>query len=384
MNILIIPHVPSTISKIPGRSDFFIENLKARNQVHFLTWDMPYPFTFENIKNFKRLRESFTLELEENLILHHVSRPLIFPPFNKNAVTSQLTDIIREYDIDVVLSESFIWDIIPPFDYVPVIYDLVDDHIASFENASLSMRFMSKFLRIERAVIHQIENSEHTFFVSSVLKDRYGGLAGNSSVLPNGVDFNRFKAANPDEYIEKFQLEDYDHILGYVGYFGKWSNLYKTVANLYEFLEKNNGVLIIAGNGPDVEYCKRTMEDKGRLIFTGMVEYQKIPSLIKAFDIGLLPFKKCPFTDAASPIKYFEYSAAGLKVVSSNLEEVKRINFNNTIFFNDIKDIGDAVEKAMDMDFNKSKLIKSVKKYDWSILSRKVEIISRKLGEVSL
>lgn len=379
MNILIIPHVPPTISKVPGRFDFFIENLKNRNQVHLLAWDMPYPFTFESIKNFKRLKENFTLEVEKNLTLHHVSRPLIFPPFNKNAVTSQLADIIREYNIDVILSESFIWDIIPPFDYVPVIYDLVDDHMASFENASLSMRFMSKFLRIERAVIHQIENSEHTFFVSSVLRERYGEISRDSSVLPNGVDLNRFKVANPDEYIEKFDLEDYDHVLGYVGYFGKWSNLYETVANLHEFLEKNNGVLIIAGNGPDVEYCKRTMEDKKRLIFMGMVEYQKIPSLIKTFDIGLLPFKKCPFTDAASPIKYFEYSAAGLKVVSSPLEEVKRINFNNTIFFNDIKNIGNAIEKAIDTNLNKSRLIRSVKKYDWSILSKKIEIISRKL-----
>jgi len=207
------------------------------------------------------------------------------------------------------------------------------------------------------------------------LKDKYGRISKSSSVLPNGVDLDKFKNANPDKYIQKLSLENYDCILGYVSYFGEWSNLYKTVVNLYGFLEKNNGAIIIAGSGPELEYCKKKLRNKKRLIFTEMVEYQEIPALMKTFDIGLLSFKKCPLTDAASPIKYFEYSAAGLKIVSSPLEELKRMKFNNTIFFDDIKNIGNAAEKAMNMDFNKSKLRRSIKEYDWSILSRKVESI---------
>lgn len=373
MDILVIPHVPRTISGVPGRFDFLVENLKNKNHVHILSWDMPYPF--QNIKNIKEIRERFTKEIERNVTFHHIARPLIFPPFNRNAVSSQIIEIIKEYDIDIIFSESFIWDVVPPVNYVPIIYDLVDDHVASFKNVPLSKKFMSKFLRIERAIVHQIENSDHTFFVSSVLKDKYGRISKSSSVLPNGVDLDRFKNANPDEYIQKLSLENYDCILGYVGYFGEWSNLYKTVVNLYGFLEKNNGAIIIVGSGPEVEYCKKKLRNKKRLIFMGMVEYQEIPALMKTFDIGLLPFKKCPFTDAASPIKYFEYSAAGLKIVSSPLEELKRINFNNTIFFDDIKNIGNAAEKAMNMDFNKSRLRRSIKEYDWSTLSRKVESI---------
>lgn len=108
---------------------------------------------------------------------------------------------------------------------------------------------------------------------------------------------------------------------------------------------------------------------------TGMVEHQHIPSLMKTFDVGLLPFRKYPFTDAASPIKYFEYSAAGLKVVSSPLEEVRRIEFGNTVFFDDIKDIRNAVEMAIEIDCDKSALMRSVKLYDWSRLSNSLENI---------
>lgn len=117
--------------------------------------------------------------------------------------------------------------------------------------------------------------------------------------------------AKPDRFIDKFNLDNYDYVLGYVSYFGEWSNLYETVSNLIPFLEEKNSVIIIAGVGPEVDKLRKIGSD--RVILTGMVEHQHIPSLMKTFDVGLLPFRKYPFTDAASPIKYFEYSAAGLK-----------------------------------------------------------------------
>lgn len=373
MNILIIPHVPNTVCSIPGRSDFFIENLKKNNNIHVLSWDMPYPITLNRIKNFGNIIKRYMIELENNLTIHHLSRPFIFPPLNRGPVNSQIKSIIEDNSIDVILSEAFIWDTVPPFDEVPVIYDLVDDHIDSYEYVPPFMQFMSKFLRIKDAVIKQIENADHTIFVSSVLRDKYKHLAKSSSVLPNGVTIDKFKVADPQLYVEKFNLDKYDHVLGYVSYFGEWSNLYETVNNLLSFLEEKNSALIIAGIGPEIEKLQKI--DCDRVILTGMVEHNEIPSLMKSFDIGLLPFKKYLFTDAASPIKYFEYSAAGLKVVSSPLEEVKNIDFGNTAFFDDIRNIRSAVEIATRMDLDTSNLMRCVRQYDWSKLSSRLEDI---------
>ncbi|MFB2623663.1 glycosyltransferase [Methanothermobacter marburgensis] len=370
MNILIIPH--SIWTGMPGRFDCFINRLKKRNHVHVLSWDMPYPLNFENLKNFRMACRKFRRKIEKNVMVHHVSRPLVFPPFNRNIVGKQIKDIIREYDIDVIFSESFLWDFVPPFDEVPVIYDMVDDHMAFFRNSSISGKFMSKFSRVEGAVIDQLRNADHTFFVSSVLKERYGDMTEYSSVLSNGVDLELFNGAEPTKYAAKLSLDNYDCILGYVGYFGEWSNLFESVINLRNFLEKYNAAIIIAGMGPDVERLKSTLKSE-RLIFTGMMKPESIPSLLKTLDIGLLPFKKSPYTDAASPIKYFEYAAAGLKVVSSNLEEVKRIKFVNTVFFEDINSIENAAKEALNMDFNKSELKKSLRPYDWGRLSKQLE-----------
>lgn len=373
MNILIIPHVPHTVCNIPGRSNFFIENLKKNNEIHVLSWDMPYPLTFNRIRNFSSIIKNYTTSIEDNIFVHHVGRTFILPPLNRGVVNAQIRDIIDKNSIDVIFSESFIWDLVPPFDEVPVIYDLVDDHVDSYKNVPLMMRFMSKFLRIEDSIGEQIEKADHTVFVSSVLRDKYKNLSKEASVLPNGVEINKFRMAKPDRFIDKFNLDNYDYVLGYVSYFGEWSNLYETVSNLIPFLEEKNSVIIIAGVGPEVDKLRKIGSD--RVILTGMVEHQHISSLMKTFDVGLLPFRKYPFTDAASPIKYFEYSAAGLKVVSSPLEEVRRIEFGNTVFFDDIKDIRNAVEMAIEIDCDKSALMRSVKLYDWSRLSNSLENI---------
>lgn len=369
MKIIIIPH--SVWTNIPTRAEYFINHLKKDHEVHLITWTMPYPLKFETIsKNLLKSREKFTQEVDKNLFVHHVSRPWILPPFNNSSFKKQLKEIIDEYDIDVIFSESFIFDFVPSFENIPVFYDMVDDHLSFFKNAPASQKIVGKFGRVNKATIDQLKNSDKTFFVSSVLEDDYKSLCKKSVVLPNGVDLKKYKNTHQDKYIDKYGLEEYDVVLGYVGYFGEWSNLYRTVININKFLKEQNGAIIIVGIGPEVDFLKKNFKENNRLIFTGMISPDEIPSVTKTFDIGLLPFKKCKYTDAASPIKYFEYAAANIKTVSSDLEEVKRINFNNSFFFENIENISVSLLKSMDSNFDAKQLKKSVKEFDWNILAK--------------
>lgn len=366
MNILMIPH--SIWAKIPGRFDYFKEYFKQKNEVHIITWDMPYPLTFNSINKIKATRDKFTHKIERNVILHHLSMPFIIPPFNHRAVRAQILEIVNEYQIDVIISQSFFWDLIPPFGEVPVIYDMVDDHLSFFHNARFPENLTGRMGRVKDATILQLENSDHTTFVSSVLQDRYKEKCNSSSLLPNGVFLEKYR--KQDQEYSDLQLDKYDHVVGYVGYFGEWSNLFETVLNVQKFLDENNGVLIVAGIGPEIERVKKELYNLDRVIFTGLLDVNQIPALINTFDMALLPFKKNPYTDGASPIKFFEYSAAGLPVVSSKLEEVVRMDFNNAIFYDDIKDIGSALGKAKDFEFDKKRLEDKLKNYDWQKLGK--------------
>lgn len=57
--------------------------------------------------------------------------------------------------------------------------------------------------------------------------------------------------------------------------------------------------------------------------FLGRREYAEIPCYLKAFDVGLVPFRITERTLHANPVKLREYLAAGLPVVSVPLPEVE-------------------------------------------------------------
>lgn len=58
--------------------------------------------------------------------------------------------------------------------------------------------------------------------------------------------------------------------------------------------------------------------------FLGEYPHEKIPLVLKGFDIGLLPYLDNPFFHFLNPLKFYEMAAAGLPSVSSNIEELKK------------------------------------------------------------
>ncbi|HXO19520.1 MAG TPA: glycosyltransferase, partial [Thermoanaerobaculia bacterium] len=59
--------------------------------------------------------------------------------------------------------------------------------------------------------------------------------------------------------------------------------------------------------------------------FLGELAYADLPRVASAFDVGILPFKVTPLTEAADPVKVYEMLAAGLPVVAVDLPELRRL-----------------------------------------------------------
>jgi glycosyltransferase involved in cell wall biosynthesis len=53
--------------------------------------------------------------------------------------------------------------------------------------------------------------------------------------------------------------------------------------------------------------------------------YAALPSYLVGMDVGLIPFKRNPVTYHADPIKAYEYLAAGLPVVATELPALRRL-----------------------------------------------------------
>ena len=66
------------------------------------------------------------------------------------------------------------------------------------------------------------------------------------------------------------------------------------------------------------------------------------------FDVGLIPFKKNELTASVDPIKYYEYRAIGLPVISTNFGEmVFRGGEDGTFLSHGVEDVSELVQNAL-------------------------------------
>ena len=56
----------------------------------------------------------------------------------------------------------------------------------------------------------------------------------------------------------------------------------------------------------------------------GWYDHEQMPAVLSSFDIGFMPYRDNNFFHYSNPLKFYEFAAAGLRMVSSNMEEMKR------------------------------------------------------------
>jgi len=106
-------------------------------------------------------------------------------------------------------------------------------------------------------------------------------------------------------------------VFGFVGVVGDWVDV-PLVAELARRRPDASVVII----GPR----SATFGTAGlprNLHWLGPREHRLLPGYLKAFDVGLIPFRQVPLTHNANPIKLYEYLAAGVPVVSTSLPAVR-------------------------------------------------------------
>ena len=157
-------------------------------------------------------------------------------------------------------------------------------------------------------------------------------------IAPNGVDCDFFNI--PENKIEarnKLGIPLEGEIIAYIGRMDTIGEE-KGVPNLikaFSLMENKDARLFIVG-GPShyVEKYKRDSAGIPNVTFTGQVEYKKIPLYLRAMDVLVVPSPKNQHSKTTSPIKLFEYMAAGKVIVASDLPSFRAyLNESNAIFF---------------------------------------------------
>lgn len=187
--------------------------------------------------------------------------------------------------------------------------------------------------RALQPVAHAVERrlfgaADEIILINQHLRDyaiRMGAHPRRSRVLRTGVDLARFDpTADGSAARAELGFQPDDTVLFFMGWLYGFSGVREVAASLRD---APPGVrLLVVGDGDQYDELV-ALRDAGlgdRLVLTGRVPYQRIPSLLAAADVCLLPFHTVPATEHIVPIKLYEYMAAGKPVVASPLPGVMR------------------------------------------------------------
>jgi len=135
--------------------------------------------------------------------------------------------------------------------------------------------------------------------------------------------------------------------------------LIRKVAEKYE----HGSVVLVGKIAVDAEEKVRILEGVRNIHFLGRKPYEKLPDYCKGFDVALNPFVINELTLAANPLKVREYLAAGLKVVSTDLPEVRilkhcRIGQSHADFIHQI-------EEALNDKTSREEISDSIAQQSW-------------------
>ena len=167
--------------------------------------------------------------------------------------------------------------------------------------------------------------------VTGVLRDmlvEMGVRRERILVTPNGVDLERYvypadARARARAALERGAERAPGLVLGFVGFYRDWHRL-DLVLEAMRAPELAAAQLVLVGEGPvrgELERQARELGLEARVRFAGPRPHAEIPALLPAFDVALVP----AINAYASPLKLFEYLAAGLAVIAPdqpNLREV--------------------------------------------------------------
>lgn len=221
-------------------------------------------------------------------VVHVVPRTTVPRPYGTFRVTRALerSGIRPEFDA-VLLDQPLLWDdsvrtLAPRLVYRPT--DLYPDGLKA---------------RLQREIVAAADGLVAT---SPEVFHGLGALDIPSLVLPNGVDAARFTSAAGAAPAERPATAVYVGALD-ARFDGNrviaWADAHPTV----RFVIAGPGAVPPAPLPPNVQV-------------PGAVAYDELPALLREARVGLLPLSDDPLNAGRSPMKLYEYLAAGLAVVS--------------------------------------------------------------------
>lgn len=317
------------------RHHHLVQNLPSEWKVIFLEPISRYKFRLRHLHH----GNIATVPLFINGVLLEIPLlGLLFRLFNRIYLPLVLRwYAVKKKEFITVSSNVFVLDLAQRIDGRVLVYDCHDD-VGAFPHLPPSTdRFFQQMVREAEIVICS----------SQALYSRMKVSRRNACVyIGNGVAKSFVETARN---LERLRLRPAPSALGFVGVLSEWID--------YDLLEKvarhfPQTELVIAG--PVVKRCRRQMERLKaypNVSLVGLVPYQSLPFYLLRLKVGIIPFKRSRLTFSVNPNKLYEYSAFGVRVVSTDFSEDVRQYQGRIHLAQDHEQFLEGIEKALLVPF---------------------------------
>ena len=160
-------------------------------------------------------------------------------------------------------------------------------------------RFPRPIAKIVNSILHnRYSIATHIITVTPQLKEflqlRYNLAPDKVSVVENGANIDLFKPMNKEDALKKLNLDSAFKYVCFVGHLAPWQGVEYLIKSSPFVLSKfPNTKFIIVGDGPKLDELKKlvdTLNMSSNYIFTGYIDYEKVPVYINASNICVAPF----------------------------------------------------------------------------------------------
>jgi len=193
----------------------------------------------------------------------------------------------------------------------PLVYHCVDDlsDVPGIDSESFNKE--EKLLLKAAKVI---------FTTSTTLLEKCSVHNMNTHYFPNVADTDHFSQALTEAPLPADLLEIPEPRIGYVGVLSDFKVDFQLFIDIATRRPEWSFVLIGEEREGQFSLLANDLRTLPNVYFLGYRPYQSLPDYLRGFNVALLPTLINDYTRAMFPMKYFEYLAAGLPIVSTPLD----------------------------------------------------------------
>ncbi|MGI9149137.1 MAG: glycosyltransferase [Chloroflexota bacterium] len=197
-------------------------------------------------------------------------------------------------------------DALPFVPHQALIYHCADDyaHVRGFPST------------LPELEVDLCQQADLVIATSETLTQTRRRFNANTHWIPNGAATDHF--SGPAEPAPELSSVPRPRI-GFIGGLSEWVDL-QLLGHLAT-ARRDWSFLLIGPVGTDVA----AVQHLPNVRLLGQRPYATLPRYLAAMDVALIPFKQDPVTYHADPIKAYEYLAAGVPVVATDLPALRRL-----------------------------------------------------------